>query len=158
MAERAFMLLGKDNEYSSGVISMVYHENQDITPGIWGAIPLGDTLTTEEVSALEEEAIQGSPAVPRSTGAGYAEVDSSIEELEEVVITAKRKTVSKKNKRIDPESYFEFYIESVSKEVKVDQMTGHISGFISITYSRGSIGRKQNYFRYYDLSTKAEEL
>lgn len=164
MAERAFVLLGKDNEYSSGVITMLYHENWDITPGIYGAIALGNTEIPDSIRGeTQEEYVQRRQAAEAKereiAEAKEREFQRRVEEArrnnqppperENVahVVEAHRRG----GLRLDDEAYFEFYIDSVERNITVDQETGMVSGIINITYSRGSVGRKQNYFRYHDF-------
>ena len=172
MAERAFMLLGKDHEYSSGVISLVYHDNWDITPGIYGILSLGDYKLPKDLEDFEgykrrkrESEAEALAAEMQNVRELYEE-DKATHQLvpanqtweeywgkwmrseeEGVHVTGKRE------KGIIPDDkFFEFYIDSVDREVTVDQETGKVSGMIHITYSRGSIGRKQNLFRYHDFA------
>lgn len=175
MAERAFMLLGKDNEYSSGVISMVYHENWDITPGIWGIVPLlGTKEVPESEKSIYNETQDRAAAQAKAEQERLAEIrgwkeayNSEVREgsinpqeqsfqqfLNQMMEDSQDEVVSYGNRggTLEDDGYFEFYIEAVSREVSVNQETGAVSGMLNITYSRGSIGRKQNYFRYHDFS------
>ena len=122
MAERAFMLLANDHEFSSGSIQMVYHEGYEITPGMWGLIKLRNPEDRELVEATT--------------------TDSSV--------TA--------SSNVDPQNYFEFYINSVTRVVQVDQVTGAIYGSIVVNYTRGSYGRKTNMFKYYDIDSSSTTL
>ena len=160
MAERAFVLLGKDNEYSTGVITMVYHENWDIMPGLWGALPLGDYEIPTDIEPESVEAYQARKAAAqrreeeinaqrrrRREEARRNGEEIPVEDEAVTVVGTKRRRVY----RLPSDKFFEFYIEGVDREVTVDQETGQVVGMIHITYSRGSIGRKQNLFRYYDF-------
>lgn len=126
MAERAFMLLANDHEYSSGSIQMVYHEGYDITPGKWGLLLLESTASNQQ-GAVTSEVSGDSITITASTG-------------------------------LDNNSYFEFYITDVSKNISIDQSTGAVFGNIIINYTRGSYGRKTNMFKYLNIKNSSTTI